>query len=656
MPYEFLFRPLEVGALSIPNRIFSSAHATLFADGDGLMTERHAAYYEARARGGIGLIITGAQVVSPYSVPVSPHMDRCIDDRQIPCYRWVTEAVHRHGTKIFAQLWHFGRQGSAATSMLPLQAASSAPCPLLGETPKEMEREDIERTVAEFAAAAVRCREGGFDGIELHGAHGYLFSSFLSPASNFRTDEYGGTLENRARFALEVIAAVRKAVGDDFVLGFKLSADELLPGGLTLEETREIARLLENPGGVDFVDVSVGAYASLPLIIAPMYVPLGFAVPYAAAIKDVVDVPVFAIHRIKEPVQAEEILRNGQADMVAMTRATICDPDLPRKAREGREDEIRNCVACNQGCWGRAMQALPIGCALNPWAGHEGDPEWEVVPTKKRKSVIVVGGGPGGAEAARVAALRGHAVRLYERAAELGGQLSIARQASGREELQDVGRYYARELRRLGVDVRLGTEVDADSIASEQADAVVVATGARPTRQPPPPLPAIQGAEDKSVFLAEQVLGDGATLGNRVVVYSSDSHLRGATTADTLADRGKRVTLVIPTLAPAPHAVAEHNTWMLLMTRLAEKGVEIVGFTAVTEIGAGRVKTRHLLSQKEGEIACDAVVLAVGAAADDGLYRSLQGKVAELHRVGDCVAPRRMENAIYEGARVGRIV
>jgi mycofactocin system FadH/OYE family oxidoreductase 2 len=656
MSYEYLFRPLEIGALSIPNRIFSSAHATLFADDDGLMTERHAAYYEARARGGIGLIITGAQVVSPYSVPVSAHMDRCVDDRQIPCYRWVTDAVHRHDTKMFAQLWHFGRQGSASASMLPLQAASTAPCPLLGEASKEMEREDIERTVGEFAAAAVRCREGGFDGIELHGAHGYLFSSFLSPASNFRTDEYGGTLENRMRFSLEVIAAVRKAVGEDFVLGFKFSADELVPGGLTLEETREIARILQDQGRVDFLDVSVGAYGSLPLIIAPMYVPLGFAVPYAAAIKEVVDVPVFAIHRIKDPAQAEEILRNGQADMVAMTRPTICDPDLPRKAREGREDEIRNCVACNQGCWGRAMQGLPIGCALNPWAGHESDPAWQLIPAKKRKSVIVVGGGPGGAEAARVAALRGHAVRLYDRATELGGQLSVARKASGREELQDVGRYYTRELRRLGVDVRLGTEVDADAVVSQHPDAVVVATGARPADQPPPPLPTIHGADGGNVFLAEQVLGDGASLGDRVVVYSADSHFRGPTTADTLADRGKQVTLVVPALGPAPHAVAEHNTWMLLMTRLAEKGVEIVSFTAVTEIGAGGVKTRHLLSQKEGEIECDAVVLAVGAAADDGLYRSLRGKIAELHRVGDCVAPRRMENAIYEGAQVGRIV
>jgi mycofactocin system FadH/OYE family oxidoreductase 2 len=656
MSYELLFRPLEIGTLSIPNRIFSSAHATMFADDNGLMTERHAAYYEARARGGIGLIITGAQAVSPYSVPAFPHFDRCVDDRQIPCYRWVTDAVHRHGTKIFAQLWHFGRQGSASGSMLPLQAASPGPCPLLGEIPKEMDREDIERTVKEFADGAVRCREGGFDGIEIHGAHGYLFSSFLSPASNFRTDEYGGTLENRMRFALEVIAAVRKAVGEDFVLGFKLSADEFVPDGLTLEETREIARILQDRGRVDFLDVSVGAYGSLPLIIAPMYVPLGFAVPYAAAIKEVVDVPVFAIHRIKDPAQAEEILRNGQADMVAMTRATICDPELPRKAREGREDEIRNCVACNQGCWGRAMQGVPIGCALNAWAGHESDPEWALAPTQQRKTVFVVGGGPGGAEAARVAALRGHAVRLYDRATELGGQLSIASKASGREELQDVGRYYARELRRLGVDVRLGTEVDVDAVVSQRPDAVVLATGARPLPQPPPPLPKIRGADGKNVFLAEQVLGDGASVGDRVVVYSTDSHLRGATTADTLADRGKQVTLLVPTLAPAPHAIAEHNTWMLLMTRLAEKGVEIVGFTAVTEIEAHGVKTRHLLSQKESEIACDAVVLAVGAATDDALYHALRGKIAELHRVGDCVAPRRMENAIYDGARVGRIV
>jgi mycofactocin system FadH/OYE family oxidoreductase 2 len=656
MPYEFLFRPLEVGSVTIPNRIFSSAHATMFADGEGLMTERHAAYYEARARGGIGLIITGAQAVSPYSVPAAPYMDRCVDDRQIPCYRWVTGAVHRHGAKIFAQLWHFGRQGSASASMLPLQAASPAPCPLLGETPKEMDREDIERTVGEFAAAAVRCREGGFDGIELHGAHGYLFSSFLSPASNFRSDEYGGSLENRMRFSLEVIAAVRKAVGDDFPVGFKLSADEFLPDGLTLDETREIARAFQDRGRVSFLDVSVGAYGSLPMIIAPMYVPLGFAVPYAAAIKENVDIPVFAIHRIKDPVQAEDILRNGQADMVAMTRATICDPDLPRKAREGREDEIRNCVACNQGCWGRAMQGLPIACALNPVAGHEGEGAWEIVPAKNRKSVIVVGGGPGGAEAARVAALRGHAVRLYERGAELGGQLSIARRASGREELQDVGRYYGRELRRLGVDVRLDTEVDAGTIVGEHPDAVVLATGARPVRQPPPPLPAVQGTDEKTVFLAEQVLQDGASLGDRVVVYSADFHMRGPTTADTLAERGKQVTLLIPTLAPAPHAVAEHNTWMLLMTRLAEKGVEIVSFTALTEISPGKVKTRHILSQKEAEIPCDAVVLAVGSAVDDALYRSLRGKIPELHRVGDCVAPRRMESAIAEGGRVGRVV
>jgi mycofactocin system FadH/OYE family oxidoreductase 2 len=656
MSYEFLFRPLEIGGVNIRNRIFSSAHATMFADDDGLMTERHAAYYEARARGGIGLIITGAQAVSPYSMPAFPHMDCCVDDRQISCYRWVTDGVHRYGAKIFAQLWHFGRQGSAAASMLPLQAASPAPCPLLGEASKEMEYEDIRRTVQEFASAAVRCREGGFDGIELHGAHGYLFSSFLSAASNFRTDEYGGTLDNRLRFALEVIAAVRSAAGEDFVVGFKLSADEFVPGGLTLEETCQIAQILQDRGRVDFIDVSVGTYGSLPLIIAPMYVPLGFAVPYAAAIKEVVDIPVFAIHRIKEPAQAEEILRNGQADMVAMTRATICDPDLPRKAREGREDEIRNCVACNQVCWGRAMQGLPIGCALNPWAGRENDPVWALVPAKKRKSVIVVGGGPGGAEAARVAALRGHAVRLYDRATELGGQLSVALKASGREELQDVPRYYGRELRRLGVDVRLGAEVDADAILNERPDAVVVATGARPAHQPPLPLPTIQGADGINVFLAEQALQDSASLGDRVVVYGTDPHMRGPTTADTLADRGKQVALVIPTLTPAPHAIAEHNTWMLLMTRLAEKGVKIVNFTAVTEIGAGRVKTRHLLSQKEQEIACDAVVLAVGAAADDVVYRSLRGKIAELHRVGDCVAPRRMENAIYEGARVGLIV
>jgi mycofactocin system FadH/OYE family oxidoreductase 2 len=650
-----LFQPLTIRGVTIPNRIFSSAHATNLADAEGLMTERHVAYYETRARGGIGLIITGAQVVSPESRPIFATFDLCIDDRQIERYRRVTEAVHRHGTKIFAQLWHFGRQGSAARHMLPLQAASPPPCPLTGEFAHPMEAEDIRRVAADFAAAAVRCREGGFDGIELHGAHGYLFSTFFSPATNFRTDEYGGSVENRTRFALEVLSAIRRAVGSDFVVGFKLSADELLPGGLTLEESRTIARILQDRGGVDFLDVSIGAYGSLPLIIAPMYVPLGFAVPYAAAIREVVDVPVFAIHRIKDPSQAEEILRAGHADMVAMTRATICDPELPRKAREGREEEIRNCIGCNQCCWGRVMQGLPVSCALNPSAGRESEPEWAIVPASAKKRFVVVGGGPAGAEAARVAALRGHRVSLFERRGALGGQLLLAQKAAGREEFQDVCRYYDRELRRLGVELHLETEATEERILAERPDIVVIATGARPLRRTTPPLPPLEGIDRDNVFTVEEVLEGTVDPGPRVVVYSVESHFRGPTTADTLASRGREVVLVVPTLAPAPHAVPEYNTWMLLMGRLAENGVRIENFTAVVAAFPGRVRTRHLLSQREADLPCDALVLALGGESETDLARRLQNKVPELRLVGDCVAPRFLENAVYEGARAGRI-
>ncbi len=461
--FKYLFSPLRIGRVTVPNRISFSAHLTNLAE-NNLPSERQAYYLAERARGGAGLIITEEQSVHPTDHAYEKLIDAWKPE-VIPGYRRICRAVHEFETKVFAQLNHNGGQGDGSYSRLPVWGPSPVADFMFREVPKEMEVEDIREVIDSFGRSAANVREGGFDGVELQLGHSSLIRQFLSPLTNLRRDNYGGSPENRLRFALEVIEAIRETVGEDYTLGVRLCADEMVQGGLTLEDTKEIARRLEASGKLDFIDLTLATFYNLYLVGATMHSPLGYTIPLAAGIKSVVSLPVFCTGRINDPVMAERVLADGQADMIGMVRAQICDPEMANKAKEGRLEEIRYCVADNQGCYGRVGLNKGIGCIQNPNIGHEkerGAGSLKPAPVKKR--VLIVGGGPAGLRAAETAARRGHAVTLYEKADRLGGQVNIAALGAGREEFGAVIRNSENICKKLPVNIVLNQEVDADFV------------------------------------------------------------------------------------------------------------------------------------------------------------------------------------------------
>lgn len=655
MPYDHLFSPLAIGNREVRNRIFVSAHHNNF-DVHGLWTDRTIKYYEARADGGAGMIVTGAIRIHPRNLEFEtwPRSDWAFADGQVDWFKKGVKAVKAHGAVFIAQLAHGGRQfWDAREDLQPLLAPSAVPCPVIMEVPKEMEPEDIEQTIDDFVAAAEIARDGGFDGVEIHSAYGYLLAGFLTPTANLRTDEFGGDLDSRMRFALTVLERVREVMGPDRIVGVRMIGDEYLEGGLTPEDAPAIAAAFEKSGLVDYISVTSGTYASGVIMDPPMYAPMGYDVPIAALVKDAVDLPVLIAGRIKDPAMADDIIASGRADMVAMTRATICDPDLPRKALEGRDDEIRWCIGCNQRCLGNVAHHLPIGCFQNPASGREFDPFWaQLQPADPPKRVVVVGAGPAGCEAAKVLAERGHEVVLFDRRSELGGQIRTVEKASGREEWQDVYRYFDNRLPALGVDLRLGAEVNADQVLAERPDTVVIATGSNPRTEPWEHLPPIEG--EGSTVDVRAVLNGAVSIGDRVVVYAGDNHMQGLTTADTLLDQGKDVTLVVPNEAAG--LLAEEHTRFVVSARLAAKGAAMVMMSALTGFDGGSVSGVEMMTGEEFELPCDTLISSFGGVADDSLYFALKGRVTDLHRIGDCLAPRTADSAIFEGSRLGRII
>jgi NADPH-dependent 2,4-dienoyl-CoA reductase/sulfur reductase-like enzyme len=507
-----------------------------------------------------------------------------------------------------------------------------------------MEVEEVHEVVGGFADAARRMREAGMDGVELMGTHGFLIEQFMSPRTNHRDDEYGGTEENRLRFVRELIDAVRGAVGSDFTVGLRISGDQYQDGGLNLDDMKRIMPKLTASQKLDYLSVTVGA-GGAP--IPPMYIPPAAFVYLAAGIKEVVDVPVFCVGRVNDPVKAEEILARNQADMVGMTRANIADPELPNKAREGRLDEIRYCIGCNEGCWGRIYHTLPITCAINPSVGREK--EMEITPAPVKKRVMVIGGGIAGMEAARVVALRGHSVSLYERDGQLGGQLQIAAKAPGRQDMAEPVRYYEGQFKRLGVEVHLGWPVDEKTVQEAKPDAVIVATGGLPAH------PTFPGADQDNVVLARDVLSGTAQAGKKVVLLATDRGMEGLTTADFLAERGSEVEVLIP------HAFMgfpiEPITLVLLLMRLDARGVALTHSADIRSVAGSTVVVSNAFTGRQRVIeGVDTVVVARGSAADDALYKRLKGSVPELYAVGQCVAPRKLLDSTLDGLRIGRTV
>jgi dimethylglycine catabolism A len=655
MAHEFraLFTPIEIGSLTLSNRIYSSGHAEAMAE-NGRPTERLRRYHEAKARGGCALtIFGGSSSVHPSSPAAAWKQIANHDDSIIPGYRAIADAVHQHGCRVFTQLTHLGRRAQSDPDVASaLLAPSQIPERVHREAPHELEAEQIAALVRAFGDAPRRCRDGGLDGIEISMAHNHLIDQFWSPRFNERADEYGGSLDNRMRFGFEVLHEIRRRVGRDFVVGARISGDEFTPGGLTAADMATIARRLAASGFVDFLSIIGGGAHTYSLQAAAVpnmsYAPAVF-LPLAAAIK--VAAPGLAVlhaSRIVDPVQADAIAAGGQVDVVGMTRALIADPELPRKAREGRLDDIRACVGANEGCIDRIYQGKAVTCIQNPATGREAELA-DVRPAATPRRVVIVGGGVAGLEAARMAAVRGHRVVLLEKAMQLGGQVMLATRAAARAEYAGIVRFLAGQIRKLGVDVRLGLEATASMVLAEQPDAVVVATGSHAY------VPAVPGIDGKHVVTDREVLAGDAKLGRNVVLIDDVHTEQALSTAELLLDQARHVEVVSPLFYVGQDIGV--TSIAPLYARLYAKGVVLTPCNELRAVEGSTVIVANVFSGVERRIeAVDSVVLATGSRSTDALYRALKGHVPVLHAAGDCVAPRGVHQAILDATRVARAI
>jgi 2,4-dienoyl-CoA reductase-like NADH-dependent reductase (Old Yellow Enzyme family)/thioredoxin reductase len=645
--FPHLFSPLTIGPVQARNRVVSSGHDTVMAV-DGVPGDQYLAYQEARARGGAGLIVVQVAGVHP-SARYTSHVLMADDDSCIPAFTRLAETVHEHGALVFQQLFHDGRElMESVDGTLPVALAPSAvPNERFHVMPRAMPIAQVREMVRCYGEAAARMRTAGFDGVEIVASHGYLPAQFLNPRTNLRDDEYGGDLDGRLRFLRETIAAVREAVGDGLAVGLRLSVGEESGQGLTGDEAIEALSRLD--GTLDYVSVVAGTSATLSgsvHIVPPMTVAPGYTAPLAARVKAVVSCPVMVAGRINQPQDAELILARGDADACVMTRALICDPEMPVKADAGRLEEIRACIGCNQACIGHFHAGYPISCIQHPETGRERLYGIRV-PAREPRDVLVVGGGPGGLKAAAVAAERGHRVTLMEAGRRLGGQVLLAQEVPGRAEFGGAITNLQGEAERAGVKVVLGAAVDRSVIDELQPDVVVVATGALPR------VPEIEVMDDPVVLTAWDVFAGAEVPSGRVVVADWRCDWNGLGAAIALAQKGRKVTLGV-TGYHAGQRLQQYvrDEMIATATRL---GVTILPLVRIMGVDEDSVYFQHVLTD-EPVVVDDvaALVLAQGHASVDALLRELEDAGGpEVHGVGDCLAPRTVEEAVLEGLRVG---
>jgi 2,4-dienoyl-CoA reductase-like NADH-dependent reductase (Old Yellow Enzyme family)/thioredoxin reductase len=649
MRLEKLLEPFTIGKMKLKNRIVMPPMATGYCSEMGEVTDRLKRFIEERAKGGVGLIITEmAPVDNGGSTKYTSLMvDR---DERIAGLRELADVAHKHGAKIAVQICHGGRFASIRASHKLGQSASGFSGKTLwdssggGDVVRQLTLEEVEKIVNMFGEAARRVKEAGFDAVEIHGAHGLLIHEFLSPLVNTRKDGYGGSFEGRIRFPVEVLRAVREKVGKDFPIIYRISAEEGVERGLCIEESKRICQVFEQEGA-DAIDVSSGTAVTDPIPefppFPPMSFPRGIFVRYAEEIKKAVDIPVIAVGRINYAFMANEILEQGKADLIGMARGLVADPDLPNKVAKGSLEDIRPCIAC-MTCLDRLFTRRPMECLGNPSAGREKD--FVINKAKAPKKVIIVGGGPAGMEAARVASMRGHRVILCEKNDRLGGQLNLAIIAPHKQEIEGLINYLKTQIKKLGVEIHCNQEVTASLIGQERPDELILATGAIPR------VLDIPGADSSNVVTSWDVLTGKAKVGKKVVIAGGG--MVGCETAELLAEKGHDVT--IASQSDAIGKDIEQTIRRYLLRRLDRYEVKILTNAMTMEIQADHVTLATY--GRSWSVECDHLVFAKGAVPNRGLINSVKEVFPDFFLIGDALEPRTAMEAIYEGGRIGRLI
>ena len=614
-----LFRTLTIKGKTIKNRFTVPAMVTNYCTRDGEATEKFIAYHESKAKGGWGLIITEDYAVDPIGRGFS-YVAGLWDDTQIESHKELPKRVHRYGSVILAQIYHSGRQTSESVINTAPVAPSPIPCPLSSNIPKELTVDEINKLVGQFGDAAYRAQKCGFDGVEIHGAHGYLIAQFLSPYSNKRVDSYGGSLCNRVRFAFEIVKDIRAKCGNHFIISFRISVDEFIEGGHTIEDTKIVVGMLEN-AGIDVINVSAGVYASIDAMIPPSYVKHAWIVDLAAEIKNCCTIPVIAVGRINDPNVADNVVKNGKADLIAMGRASLIDPFMPNKAKEGNFDDIRQCIGCNHGCLGMLFSDCPIKCSLNPELGNEH--KGIIERTNMPKKIAIVGAGPAGLEAAIYAAQIGHEVVVFEKDSKAGGRFYLASIPPCKGEISAFIQWQLNQLKKLKVQIQYNTEISVDYFSNNTFDQIIIATGSKPTE------PSINGVNLPHVVTANEVLAGIHNVENNVVVIGGGQV--GAETANYLGFQLKNVTLI--EMRPAIAADEALTPRWHLLRSLEKQKVKIMTNTTVQEI-----KPKYFVLKTEDslfEIPADSVVVATGSHPNNTLASQLTMQGLPVKVIGD---------------------
>ena len=667
-----LFEPIKIGSLEIKNRLAMSAMDLGFTS-DGSINKRFIDFYVERARGGVGLIVVGG-CYPEMTGKVWKSIIGLDKDEYIPGLKQLTDTIHKHDVKIAAQILHGGRSASSFFSKTHPVSPSSLSHVNIKQKPHALTIPEIKKVIDGYVAATVRVKKGGFDAVEIHGGMGYLINQFLSKATNKRTDRYGGSLKNRIRFAKEIVVAIKEKAGKRYPVIFRLSGEDFVDEGLKIDESVEIAKELEK-AGVDAFNVSPGWHESRTPIML-MSIPRMSYIFLSEKIKDNVNVPVIGSVRINDLALAEEVIDNDQSDIVSIGRPLIADPELPKKYKKRQFDDIRRCIACNQGCFDSLLGFKSISCLYNVRAGRES--EFKIRKAKKKKKVMVIGGGPGGMEAARIAALRGHDVHLFEKMDVLGGQLRYAYIPPGREEIVNVISFLENQIKKLNVKIELSKKVDTATIKKLKPDVVIAATGGSPL------IPKISGINKKNVVVAEDVFDKKVKIGKDVVIIGGGTigceialhtakmgamepevacfllknKVIDGDKAVELTSKGKRNITILEMKNKIGGRFGISTRWVI-MKQIDDAGINSITGIRVKNISTKSIKKKDKVcityeeEKKDIKIFADTVIIAAGYKSNQDLTKKLNGKIDELYKIGDCVEVRTALEAIHEGFEVG---